>query len=120
MSAPTAGSAPSAVSAEPAGGSLMGMMSQLAQSPAMQQMAEQLAGQMERGSSGGGQGGSRARSAAAGAGASPPDFGAFMQQMLPVVGQVSRAHAQQIVSVDLTIVVLPLGDPLCAPCWTSY
>jgi len=74
----------------------MGMMSQLAQSPAMQQMAEQLAGQMERSSSTGGQDGSRARGSVAGAGAPPPDFGAFMQQMLPVVGQVSRAHDSRL------------------------
>lgn len=58
----------------------MGMLSQLAQSPAMERMADQLGSQME----GGGGGGRGARGNGA-----PPDFGSFLQQMLPMMGQAS-------------------------------
>jgi hypothetical protein len=68
-----------APSAAPSGG-LMGMLSQLAQSPAMERMADQLGSQME----GGGGGGRGARGNGA-----PPHFGSFLQQMLPMMGQAS-------------------------------
>lgn len=69
-------------------GGLMGMVSQLAQSPAMQQMAEQLAGRMAAGGDQSAQslGG---RSPGARGEAATPDFGSFLQQMLPMVGQAS-------------------------------
>lgn len=61
-------------------GGLMGMLNQMMQSPALQQMAEQLAdGHM------GSEGGS--------AQASGPDLGSIMQQMMPMVSQVRDAVA---------------------------
>lgn len=58
----------------------MGMLNQMMQSPALQQMAEQLAdGHM------GSEGGS--------AQASGPDLGSIMQQMMPMVSQVRDAVA---------------------------
>jgi hypothetical protein len=53
----------------------MDIVSQLARSPAMQQVAGQLAGP-DQARTGGPAGGGE------------PDFGALLQQMLPVVGQV--------------------------------
>ena len=56
------------------GGGLAGIMGQLMQSPAMQQMAGSLADRANR------QAGPQQRAA--------PDFGSFLQDMMPVVGQV--------------------------------
>ena len=55
-------------------GGLAGMMSQLMQSPAMQQMADSLGDRAER------RGGPQQHAA--------PDFGTFLQDMMPMVGQV--------------------------------
>ena len=56
------------------GGGLAGMMSQLMQSPAMQQMAGSL--------------GERANTRSGPAQRAAPDFGTFLQDMMPMVGQV--------------------------------
>lgn len=58
------------------GGGLAGMMSQLMQSPALQQMAESLADRTER------RDGPQQQQQAA------PDFGSILQHMMPMVGQV--------------------------------
>ena len=57
------------------GGGLAGMMSQLMQSPAMQQMADSLHREERRG-------GPQQHPA--------PDFGSFLQDMMPMVGQVQH------------------------------
>ena len=62
------------------GGGLMDVVGQLARSPAMQQMAGQLMGPGEAQRAGGG----------AASGGGEPDFGALLQQMLPVVSQARR------------------------------
>ena len=66
----------------------MDMVAQLAQSPALHAMAEGLAESLEpRQARRGGERGGEAGEAPP----APPDFGALMQQMLPMVGQV-RNH----------------------------
>ena len=73
----------------------MGIMNHLAQSPAMQQMAEQLSGQMdETGSDQRAPHRSRPREDGP-----PPDFGSFLQQMLPAMGQASAASLHLLVCI---------------------
>ena len=60
------------------GGGLAGMMNQLMQSPAMQHMADSLA---DRANS---RGNSQQQAA--------PDFGSFLQDMMPMVGQVQSSR----------------------------
>lgn len=62
----------------------MDMVAQIAQSPALQAMAESLADRLEpdQARAGGNARGGQAPPPP------PPDFGALMQQMLPMVGQV--------------------------------
>ena len=59
------------------GGGLAGMMNQLMQSPAMQQMADSLADRANL------RGNSQQQAA--------PDFGTFLQDMMPMVGQVQSS-----------------------------
>ena len=74
------------------GGGLAGMMSQLMQSPAMQQMAGSLADRADR------QGGPQQRAA--------PDFGSFLQDMMPVVGQVQPSFPGMLILQHLV-------NPIC-------
>lgn len=74
----------------------MDMMGRMAQSPAVQQMAQRLAAQLDPSSSsaarsrrGGGPGTAGADVGRSG-GADALDFGSFAQQMMPLLGQVMR------------------------------
>lgn len=86
------------------GGGLAGMMSQLMQSPAMQHMADSLA---DRANS---RGNSQQQAA--------PDFGSFLQDMMPMVGQVqsslrcaANAHSHADILPD---VIAPSAVPALA------
>jgi hypothetical protein len=89
---PAAASSPAGASSALAsggggGGGLMDMVAQIAQSPAMQAMAESLADRLEPDQA---RAGGDARSGQPPP-PPPPDFGALLQQMLPMVGQARLA-----------------------------